>query len=490
MKKRLAITRRKRTGAIVCCLLALLINAIAGDVTNPATISTQTTGSSSQRRLAREILKELIEINTTLRFGSAKAAEAMAARLRTAGFSATDVQLLAPTEHPIHGNLVARLRGKDAAKPILFLAHLDVVEARKEDWSEGLDPFKFTERDGFFYGRGTVDIKGEAASLVANLIRLKQEGFAPDRDIIVALTADEEEGVQDGVNWLMRNHRDLMDVALAINTDTGGGQIEKGRRVRYAVQTSEKVSLNFRLEVKNRGGHSSLPTKDNAIYRLAEGLARLAKFDFPAKLNETTRTFFEKMSAQEKGRIAADMKAVAQAPPRPAAVARLSSAAPLYNSLMRTTCVATLLEAGHSAYALPQLARATVNCRMLPEDSPEEVRRTLVRILADEQITVTAEDSPQPSPAAPLAPEVMRPVERLVAEMWPGVPVLPMMETGATDCVYLRQAGIPTYGVAGVFYEMDPFRAHGKDERIGVEAFYEGVEFIYRLMKALTSGKQ
>ena len=464
----------------------LVVLFISTTVLNQA----QTKTTDSPDPLAREILKELVEINTTHQFGSTKAAEAMAARLRSAGFPAADVQVLAPEKHPTKGNLIARLRGRGNAKPILFLAHLDVVEARKEDWSDGIDPFQFTERDGFFYGRGTLDVKGEAASLVANLIRLRKEGFVPERDILVALTADEEAGGDaHGVQWLLQNHRNLIDAAYVINTDAGGGQIEKSKHVRYTLQTGEKVFLTFRLEVKSPGGHSSLPVKDNAIYRLANGLTRLAAHDFPAKLNETTRAYFERMSVYETGQVAADMKAVGNMQPDPAAILRLSSVSPLYNSTMRTTCVATMLDAGHAENALPQTARATVNCRLLPGEAPEDVKQTLSKILADEQITITAMNEAVTSPASQLVPEVTQPIERIVAAMWPGVPVVPVMDPWTSDSTPLRRAGFQVYGAAAIFYEIDPIRAHGKDERIGVNEFNEGLEFTYRLMKALTTRK-
>ncbi len=435
------------------------------------------------QQLARDIFQELIEINTTDSAGSTtKAAEAAAARLRAAGFPDTDAQVLGPD--PRKGNLVARLRGTGARKPILLIAHLDVVEARREDWS--LDPFKFVEKDGYFYGRGTTDIKSGDALLVANLIRLKQEGFKPDRDLIVALTADEETGNFNGVDWLLKNHRDLVEAAYCLNTDGGGGEIKNGKRLFNEIQTGEKVYLSFSLEVRNRGGHSSLPTRDNAIYHLAEGLARLSKFDFPVKLSETTRAFFERMSRIESGQTSADMTSMTRTPLDAGAVNRLA-ASPHYNALMRTTCVATELEGGHAENALPQKARAVVNCRLLPGDSPAEIQQTLVHVLADDQISVTPIAAPRPSPASPLAPEVMRPMERITSEMWPGVAVLPIMSTGATDGLYLRIAGIPVYGVSGLFEDIDDVRAHGRDERIGVREFYEGLEFMYRLTKALSS---
>lgn len=437
---------------------------------------------SDAEELARALFKELIEINTTDAQGNTtEAAEAMAARLIAAGFPEEDVKVLGP--HPRKGNLVARLRGSGSHRPLLLLAHLDVVEALREDWS--FDPFVFLEQDGYFYGRGTSDDKAMAAIWIANLIRLKRESYVLNRDIIVALTADEEGGDYNGIHWLLENHRALVDAAYALN-EGGGGQIKEGRRLLNAVQISEKMYLSFRLEVKNPGGHSSLPIKDNAIYRLAEGLTRLSQFDFPVALNDGTRAFFERMAEIEAGQIAADMKAVTQVPPDPAAVSRLAESA-YYNALMRTTCVATMLDAGHAENALPQTAAAVVNCRLLPGSSPEKVRQTLVDVVADDKIAITATEEPTESPPSSLDPEIMQPIERITEELWPGVPVVPTMLTGATDGLYLRNAGIPTYGVSGLFQDIDDVRAHGRDERIGVEAFLDGQEFLYRLVRALST---
>ena len=437
-------------------------------------------------RLARHIFRELVEINTTDSVGdNTKAAEAMAARLKAAGFPDADVRVLGP--HPRKGNLVARLRGPGKGKPILLLAHLDVVEARKEDWSPDLDPFRFVERDGFFYGRGTTDDKAMAAIWIANLIRYKQEGLVPDRDLIVALTSDEEGGDHNGVDWLLQNHRALIEADYCLN-EGGGGDLRNGRRLANNVQAAEKVYLSFRLEVTNPGGHSSLPVKDNAIFHLAAGLARLAEYDFPVKLGEVTRGYFARLAATETGETAADMKAVAQPTPDPAAVTRLSGSSAWFNALMRTTCVATRLEGGHADNALPQMARATVNCRMLPGADPKEVEQTLVRVLGNDKIKVRPTGRPRPSAPSPLRPDVMGPIERVTNEMWPGVPVIPTMSTGATDGLYLRNAGIPVYGVDGIFTDVDDVRAHGRDERLGVKEFYEGREFLYRLVKTLAGG--
>ena len=435
--------------------------------------------------LAREVFKELIEINTTdTPAGSvSRAAEAMAARLTAAGFPAADVQLLGPD--PRKRNLVARLRGKGVRRPVLLLAHLDVVEARNDDWTT--DPFTFLEKDGFFYGRGTTDDKSMAAQFVANMIRLKQEGFTADRDLILALTADEEGGQFNGVEWLLKNHRNLIDAEFAIN-EGGGGTMRRGKYLTNEVQASEKVYQDFRLEAKNAGGHSSLPVKDNAIYHLAAGLTRLSAFEFPVALNEVTRTYFERSAAVEADpKVAADMRAMAGASVDPAAAARLAASQPYFNALMRTTCVATLVEAGHATNALPQMARANVNCRILPGVPPASVRDKLVEVLADPQITVSFVGEARPSRPSPLRPDVMETVETLTKQMFPGVIVIPTMSTGATDGLYLRNGEIPTYGVDGNFGDMEDVRAHGRDERIGVKQFFEGLEFQYRLIKTLAA---
>lgn len=434
--------------------------------------------------LAREIFKELIEINTTLKMGSTKAAEAMAARLQQAGFPAGNIQLVGPA--PRHMNLVVRYRGNGSRRPILFISHLDVVEALRQDWS--LDPFTFIEKDGFFYGRGTTDIKCEDADLVANLIRLKQEGFVPDRDIIVALTEDEENGDANGVQWLLANRKDLVDAEYCINPDGGNGEIKDGKPVVMEVQTSEKIYIDYRLESTNKGGHSSLPVKDNAIYHMAGALSRLAAYEFPITLNETTRLFFERSAVHESGRTRADMMAMARTPPDLEAANRLAKSSPYYNSLMRTTCVATMITGGHAENALPQDVRANVNCRMLPDDTPENVLATLRSVTSDTQVTITPVSAASVGPLSPLRKDLMDTVEKLTAAMWPGAIVMPTMSTGASDGKYFRLAGIPVYGISGMFTDIDDVRAHGRDERLGVSDFYRGVDFMYRFIKALTSG--
>ena len=458
-------------------------------ITNTSPVVFAQTSESHQvftahQKLARDIFKELIEINTTLNVGSTKAAEAMAVRLREGGFSESEIQIVGP--QPQHMNLVVRLKGKKNLPPILFIGHLDVVEALRQDWS--VDPFTFLEREGFFYGRGTTDMKCDDAVLVANLIRLKQEGFIPDRDIIVALTEDEENGDANGVQWLLNNRRDIIEAEYCINPDGGGGNIKKGKHIIMEVQTSEKIYIDYKLEVKNKGGHSSLPVKDNAIYRLAEALIRLSRFDFPIKLNETTRMFFQRSSIQETGQIKSDMLAMMITPMDKAAANRIANYSPMYNSKLRTTCVATMLNGGHAQNALPQTARAIINCRMLPDDTPENVTATLKSVIADTQVIITCSYESTHAPLSPLRKDVMDILEQITASMWPGVTVTPTMSNGASDGRYLRAAGIPVYGISGMFTDMDDVRAHGKDERLGVKEFYEGNEFMYKFFKALTSG--
>lgn len=470
--------------AFVCLAFFLVIEITSPPVAAFAQTAEGSRALTAHHKLARDIFRELIEINTTLTVGSTKAAEAMAARLRTAGFPESDIHVVGP--QPQHMNLVVRYRGRGVIRPILFIAHLDVVEALRQDWS--FDPFTFLEKDGYFYGRGTTDVKCEDADLVANLIRLKQEGFVPNRDIIVALTEDEENGDANGVQWLLANHRDMIDADYCINPDGGGGEIKNGKHVVMDFQTSEKLYSDYRLEVTNKGGHSSLPLKDNAIYRLAGALTRLAAFDFPVRLNETTRLFFERSAGQETGQTRSDLMAIAKTPLDTAAANRLAQSSAHYNALMRTTCVATMLSGGHAENALPQSARANVNCRMLPDDTPENVMATLKSVIADTQVTITCLQAPTWAPLSPLRKDVMEPLERLTASMWPGVGVTPIMSTGGTDGKYLRLAGIPVYGLSGMFADMDDVRAHGRDERLGVKEFYEGVDFMYRFIKVLTSG--
>ncbi len=432
------------------------------------------------QRLAREIFEELVEINTTHSVGSTTvAAEAMRTRLLAAGFADADVIVVEPA--PRKGNLVARLRGRDPSrKPILLLAHIDVVEANPEDWT--LPPFELIEQDGTFYGRGTADDKDEAAIYVANLIRMKREGFVPERDIIVALTADEEGGPDNGVRWLLENRRELIDAAYALN-EGGGGILEDGKRVSNTVQAAEKKVQNFILEVTNPGGHSSRPRPDNAITELAQGLVRIGAFQFPVRLNDVTRAHLQASADIVEPDVAAAMRRVLANEADAGAIEILARDARL-NSMLRSTCVATTLEGGHATNALPQRARANVNCRILPDADPDSIRATLLRVANVPTLAITATGRARNSPPSPLADEVLGPITQITEQMWPGVPVVPTMSTGATDGLYLRNAGIPVYGVSGLFYG-DTF-SHGMNERIPVDSFYEGQEFLYRLVKALS----
>ncbi len=447
------------------------------------------------RQLSHDIFKQLIEINTTDSVGNVTtASEAMAQRFRDAGFPDSDLYIGGPNDRK--KNLVVRLHGTGQHKPILLIGHEDVVEARRDDWTT--DPFEFVEKDGFYYGRGTQDMKVADAIMVTTLIRMKKQNYQPDRDIILALTADEEGGKSNGVDWLIKNKRDLIDAEFVLNPDGGGVETENGKPVMMVVDATEKLYADYELTVTNPGGHSSIPIPDNAIYHLANGLVRLEHYKFPFELNNVTRAYYERIAKIEKSERAADMKAILKTPADQKAIDRLS-ADPIDNSTLHTTCVATRLSGGHANNALPQQAHANVNCRILPGHSSEEVRLELVKVFADPKIAVRyagaigevtdhASDKVGYAPP-PLRPDVFQPLEKLVAEMWPGAPVVPDMATGASDGIYTNAAGMPTYAVSGVALERSDVRAHGRDERIGVESFYKGVDFYYRYLKAVTSAK-
>ena len=434
----------------------------------------------------RDIYKELVEINTTDSVGdTVRAAEAMAARLRAAGLSAADVQVL--SSGPRKGNLVARLRGTGARGPILLLAHIDVVEARREDWQT--DPFVLQETGGVFRGRGTADNKAMAASFVANLIEYVKDGFKPDRDIIVALTADEElsNSPHNGVRWLLQNHRALINAELAIN-EGGGGTLRNGKPVRNSVQLAEKLYQSYQLEVTDRGGHSAAPRRDNPIYRLSRALTRLADYEFPVRLNAVTRAYFERIRATEEGEVADAIRALLAGNLHERTLAPLTGN-PNLNAQIRTTCVATVVEAGHAENALPQTARATVNCRVLPDQSVSDVEATLARVIDDPVVKVAPLGQVIVSPASPPNVEVMDAVTKLSEEMWPGVPVILTMSGGYTDNRWLRNAGIPAYGVSGLFSDPGKSGVHGLNEQVGVKELYDSKEFLYRLVKRLAGPK-
>jgi acetylornithine deacetylase/succinyl-diaminopimelate desuccinylase-like protein len=437
------------------------------------------------QKLLREIYQELVGIDTSdLSGDTTRAARAMAARLRAAGIAAADIQVIVPPGGSKKGNLVARLRGNGTQKPLLLLAHIDTVNALPEGWRR--DPFKLTEENGYFYGRGAADNKAMAAALVTIMIALKQENYRGPRDIILALTADEEiiPSAFSGIDYLIKHHRALIDAELALN-EGGGGHLDAGGKPLYhGIQAGEKVFQTYRLEVTNPGGHSARPSKDNAIYHLAAGLSRLAQHDFPFKLLPVTRAYFERAADFEAEATAADMRAILREPPDAAALARLS-AVPRFNALMRTTCVATMLDAGHATNALPQRARAVVNCRILPGEAVEEVQKTLVGVFANDKIAIKADGEAVLSPPPPLTPQIMRLVNEITGAMWPGVPVIPTLSAGATDGRFLANIGIPTYGITGQFRDADGGGVHGLNERVRVQSVYEGHQFLDRLVRAL-----
>ena len=456
------------------CLLA--IASATGAIAAPST---------SDEQAFRDIYKQLVEINTTLSANDCNGAtNAMAARLKSAGYPDADVHLIAPPDRPTKSNLVAVLHGSDKkAKGLLLLAHIDVVEAKRADWVR--DPFTLVEEDGYFYGRGTADDKAMAAIFVDAMVRYKKANYRPKHDIKIALTCGEETPNDfDGARYLVENHKDLIDAALAINEGAGGRLDPDGKRIYNGVQAGEKVYQDYRLEVTNPGGHSSRPVKDNAIYQLAGGLVRLSQFSFPIQFNDATRGYFAAMSKLEHGQVAADMRAILATPPNEPALARLL-ADPNYNSILHTTCVATMLDGGHAPNGLPQRAGANVNCRIFPGTTQEDVRKTLEQIVADPQIKITLKDPPEKvSPPPPLTKAVLAPIEKITQKMWPGVPVVPTMAAGATDGRFLTPNGIPTYGVSGIFADPATTNAHGLNERVKVQSLYEGRTFLDQLIKA------
>jgi hypothetical protein len=458
----------------------------------------QAAPSKDNLSLAHDVFKQLIEINTTDSAGNnTTAARAMMQVLVDGGFPATDLQVLGPTERK--GNLVARYRGKTGnhLKPILIIGHLDVVEARREDWST--DPFQFTEKDGFYYGRGTQDMKVNDAIIVANFVRLHQEGYVPNRDIILALTSDEETGPANGVDWLLKNHRNLIDAEYAINPDAGGVATEHGKPLSVEFEATEKLYADYQLLATGSGGHSSLPTADNPIYHIAHALIELEQTPFPFELNSVTRSYFEEIAKRSTPEVAADLRAIVANPPDADAIRRLSTD-PRYNSTMRTTCVATQQSGGHAVNALPQRGEANVNCRIFPGHSQEEIRLELVRRINDPTLTVRyRSDSGELSDHGstrtamvppPLHPDVIRALRSTAATLWPGVPVIPEMETGASDSIYTMSENIPSYGISGIAVERNDHREHGRDERVAVRSFYDGLEFYYQFLKAVTGANK
>lgn len=449
--------------------------------------------SNSGHQLARDVFRQLVEINTTDSAGNVTtAAKAMEQRLLDAGFPKADIFIGGASDSK--ENLVVRYRGTGKKKPILFICHLDVVEAPRLEWHT--DPFQFVEKDGFYYGRGTQDMKDDDAILVSTFILMRKAHYVPDRDLILALTAGEESGLFNGVNWLLKNHPELMQAGYVINPDGGGVDLVNGKPVSVDIDATEKLYGDYQLVATNPGGHSSLPVPDNAIYHIADALGRVQKFEFPFELNAVTRAYFERLSTIESGQKAADIKATLRPDPDPGAIARLS-ANPEWNSMMHTTCVATRFNAGLANNALPQRAEAIVNCRILPGHTLEQIRQQLASMAADPKVTVNYESDTgdvfpkapdrKQHPPAPLNPEIMSAVDRIAAKMWPGAPVIPTMATGASDSVYTMATGMPSYGISGVAIETNDIRAHARDERLPIVSFDRGLDFFYEFIHALSS---
>jgi acetylornithine deacetylase/succinyl-diaminopimelate desuccinylase-like protein len=450
--------------------------------------------SAADRAEARDIFKQLIEINTTdtPKGSVTAAAKAMQKRFLDAGFAPEDMHLLGPDPNKM--NLIVRIRAAQSTseKPVLFLGHLDVVEALPSDWHT--NPFEFVEKDGYYYGRGTQDMKESDAALVWTFLRLHREGYKPKRDLILALTADEEGGKFNGPQWLVQNHRDLVDAAFVINMDAGGVELDHGRAVVADVEATEKVYADYVVTALNPGGHSSRPRTDNAIYELTTALNKLAAYSFPFELNGVTRTYFQNLAKQESSRTAQDIKAILATPPDPKAAERLSEE-PDFNSNFRTTCVATMLNAGHARNALPQTATANVNCRIFPGHSPEEIRQQLIALFADPKLSVKyisdagvlSDTAPERKAIVPPPPikEVFDPLIRITNQIWPGIPVTPVMENGASDSIHFAQVGIPSYGYSAIALERDDDRAHGQDERLPVDSYWKSLQFFYAFSKAL-----
>ncbi len=477
---------------ISTAVAAILMSAITA-----AQAASRPSADPATVQLGHDIFKQLIEINTTGSVGSTTiAAEAMAQRLRAGGFAAIDLNLLGP--NPRKGNLVVRYRGKPGSplRPILIIGHLDVVEARREDWTT--DPFQFVEKDGYYYGRGTQDMKVDDAAMVTVFIRMRKEHYVPNRDIILALTADEEGGDSNGVDWLLKNHRDLIDAEYVINPDGGAVSTDAGKPVSINIEAAEKLYADYEVVAVSPGGHSSLPTPDNPIYRVTRALGALEQHAFPFELNVVTRAYYSEMAKIEAPPRAADIRAMLATPPDPGALARLTAIAN-DNAKLHTTCVPTMQSAGHAVNALPQRAEVNINCRILPGHSQEEVRLELVHLFNDPALTVRyrsdageifdhGSDKAAMSPP-PLRADLMQALKDIGAKLWPGAPVVATMENGASDSIYTMLANIPSYGVCGMANDRDNIRWHGKDERITAASFRDGLEFDYELLRALTGAK-
>jgi acetylornithine deacetylase/succinyl-diaminopimelate desuccinylase-like protein len=440
---------------------------------------------ADNQKVAHDIFRDLVEIRSAHQFGTKQTADVIVKYLKANGFTDSEIHVAPETNYPDQVNVVVRLKGKGHGKPVMWICHMDVVDARPEDWT--VPPYKFTEKDGYYYGRGTSDMKDEDAAMAASLIRLKKEGYVPDRDLVVAFTADEEVGQeQDGPDFLVKHRKDLVgDVGLVMNPDGGSGEILNGKRLDFAIETVQKTYMTFTMETANKGGHSSEPRPDNAIYELAGGLTKLSQYVFPYKTNATTRAYFASVAATAEGQRKADLLTLSKEPVDTAAAARLAEDTSL-NALLHTTCVATMLKGGVQENALPSSATAVIQCRVFPGETMEQTRETLAKVAGDPGIKVALMEPVQPAPETVPDPKVMGSVAKVVHEMWgKDVPVMPTMAAGASDSIFTRAVGIPSYGVGGGWWDINDIRAHGRDERDEIGNFNQTVEFSYRLMKEL-----
>jgi acetylornithine deacetylase/succinyl-diaminopimelate desuccinylase-like protein len=478
------------SGAIrrgTACAAAMLVTI--GAAPNPAVPPPGAMPPADNLKLAHDIFRDIVEVRSVHDIGTKGVADILVRYLKAGGFSDSEISVVPETKYPKQVNVVVRIKGNGQGKPVMWICHMDVVDAKKEDWTPGLDPYKFTEKDGYYYGRGTSDMKDEDAAAAASLIRLKKEHFVPARDIIVAFTADEEVGLeQDGPNFLVTQKRDLVDAGLVMNPDGGSGEIKNGKRLDFSVETVQKTYMTFKMETTNRGGHSSEPRPDNAIYQLANGLVKLSQYQFPYKTNATTRAYFASIANTDTGQKKADLLALSKEPVDEAAAARLAKDISL-NAILHTTCVATMLKAGVQENALPSSADATIQCRVFPGESQEQTRATLEKIAGDPAIKVSLLNPVEEAKETVPDPKVMASVTKVVHAMWPGVPVMPVMSAGASDSIFTRAAGSPSYGVGGGWWDIDDIRAHGRDERNEKSNFAQTVEFTYRLMKELSTAQ-
>ena len=476
----IAFARRSFGVSLPFAALLLATSALAAPPTVPLP-------PPDNQKLAHDIFRDLVEIRSVHDIGTGGTADVIVKYLKANGFSDSEIHVLPETKYPRQVNVVVRLKGngKSKQKPVMWICHMDVVDARPEDWT--LPPFKFTEKDGYFYGRGTSDMKDEDAAVAASIIRLKKEGYVPDRDIIAAFTADEEVGEEeDGPAFLFKDRHEFVDAGLVIDPDGGSGEISNGKRIAFDVETSEKTYVTYTLETTNKGGHSSEPRPDNAIYQLSAGLVRLAAYQFPFKTNATTRLYFQQRAEMQTGQRRADMLALARSPNVDLAAAGRLAKDVAINSILHSTCVATMLQAGVQENALPSRAVATVQCRIMPDETVAGTKATLEKVVADPAIKVTVKGMVTQASESPPTPELLKSVATVVHSMWPGAPIIPAMGAGASDSIFSRNAGIPSYGIGGGWNDIHDIRMHGRDERMKQDTFYQTVEFTYRLMKNLT----